>query len=195
MSVPDLGPTAQEVVRVLAGVRDDHLGAPTPCPGHTVASLVAHLDGLAEAFTAAARKDLGPLTDTDPGDAPPDLRPGWRERVPARLLALAEAWRDPAAWDGETRAGGVDLPGEVAGAVALDEVLIHGWDVAVATGQRVTYDEAALTACLGVVGAPRDPASDDGTLFGPPVPVPHGAPLLDRVLGLAGRDPGWSPPG
>lgn len=32
-------------------------------------------------------------------------------------------------------AGGVDLPRQVAGLVALDEVVLHGWDVAKATGQ------------------------------------------------------------
>ncbi len=37
-----------------------------------------------------------------------------------------------------TKAGGVDLPGEVAGLVALDELVVHGWDVARATGQA--YD-------------------------------------------------------
>jgi hypothetical protein len=30
-------------------------------------------------------------------------------------------------------------------------------------------------------------------LFGPPVAVPDGAPLLDGVLGLSGRDPGCKP--
>jgi hypothetical protein len=31
-------------------------------------------------------------------------------------------------------------------------------------------------------------------LFGPVVEVPDDAPLLDRVIGLTGRDPAWSPP-
>jgi len=30
-------------------------------------------------------------------------------------------------------------------------------------------------------------------LFGPVVEVPDDAPLLDRVIGLTGRDPAWSP--
>ena len=32
-----------------------------------------------------------------------------------------------------------------------------------------------------------------GGLFGPPVSVPDDAPLLDRLLGLTGRDPAWRP--
>lgn len=43
---------------------------------------------------------------------------------------MAGAWKDPAAWTGMTRAGGVDLPGEIAAAVAADELVLHGWDLA-----------------------------------------------------------------
>ncbi len=35
---------------------------------------------------------------------------------------------------------------------------------------------------------------DRGDAFGPVVDVSDDAPLLDRVIGLSGRDPGWSAP-
>ena len=41
-----------------------------------------------------------------------------------------------------SRAGGVDFPGEVAGMVALTEVVVHGWDLARATGQPYGIDAA-----------------------------------------------------
>jgi len=43
---------------------------------------------------------------------------------------LAGAWQEPDAWTGMTVAGPVEMPGEIAGLVALNELVIHGWDVA-----------------------------------------------------------------
>ena len=91
-----------------------------------------------------------------------------------------------------TGAGGVDLPGEVAGVVALDELVIHGWDLAKATGQPAGYDGPELDAVHEMVQQFR--AGGIEGLFGPLVDVPDDAPLLDRILGLAGRDPDWQPP-
>jgi uncharacterized protein (TIGR03086 family) len=89
----------------------------------------------------------------------------------------------------------VDLPGEEAGLVALDELVIHGWDVARASGQPYDCDPASLEAVHGFVAQFSGPGMEEqrAGLFGPVVDVPDDAPLLDRVIGLTGRDPGWSP--
>ena len=92
-----------------------------------------------------------------------------------------------------TRVGGVDLPGEVAGVVGLDELVVHGWDLAQATGQAYECDPASLAAVHGFVqqfASPEMAPQRDG-LFGPVVTVAEDAPLLDQVIGLAGRDPHW----
>ncbi|MFG3016077.1 TIGR03086 family metal-binding protein [Streptomyces cinerochromogenes] len=191
MTMIDLGPQTRIVARLAESVTDEQLTAATPCPDQTVRHLLGHLLMLSVAFRDAARKDLGTTTDTRPDAVPWDLGPGWREELPKALDELADAWRDPAAWTGDTRAGGVDLPGAVAGAVVADELVIHGWDLARATGRPYTPDPAALDSALTFLRAAADDPNRGNGLFGPVVPVPPEAPLLDRALGLSGRDPGW----
>ncbi|WP_306338411.1 TIGR03086 family metal-binding protein [Streptomyces sp. KL118A] len=192
----DLGPQARLVARIAERVTDEQLSAPTPCPDYAVRHLLGHLIGLSHAFQGAARKEFGPALDTPPGDSLPDVAPGWRAELAQALAGLARAWRDPEAWQGMTRAGGLDLPGEVAGLVALDELVVHGWDLARATGQEYAPDEASLGAAEALLkpAGNGDGEGDggEGGLFGTPVPVPGDAPLLDRVIGLSGRDPGWA---
>lgn len=188
----DLGPQTRILTRLADGVRDDRLADPTPCPDLAVRNLLGHLTGLAVAFRDAARKDLGPTTDTSPEASVPDVGPGWREELAQVLGELASAWREPDAWTGMTRAGGIDLPGDVAGAVVADELVIHGWDLARATGQEYAPDPAALEAAYGLLAAAAEEADRDAGMFGPVVPVPADAPLLERAVGLSGRDPGWS---
>lgn len=184
----DLGPQTAEVARVVAGVRDEQLGDPTPCEGMPVAGLLDHLVGLTLAFRFAAEKTAfegGPSADA--AALPAD----WRTRLPAQLEALAAAWREPAAWEGEVEVAGVRMPAPAMATVALDEVLVHGWDLAVATGQGYRPDDAAVQACLEFVGDRSDPSGEPAGLFGPPVPVPDDAPAFDRLLGRTGRDPRW----
>lgn len=185
----DLSESCRRTTEVLANVSDDQLDAPTPCTDMTLREMVAHIGALSVAFAAAARKDLGPLTDTPPEDVV-GLEPNWRTTYPAGLAGLAQAWRLPDAWTGMTRAGGIDLPGEVAGAVALTEVVIHGWDVARATGQPYDVDAATAQACLTHL-TQFDPSGTAG-LFGPAVAVSANAPVIDRIIGMSGRDPSWS---
>jgi uncharacterized protein (TIGR03086 family) len=191
----DLGPAASRMSQLIAGISDDRLPGPTPCPDYTLADLLDHVAGLSRAFAAAAAK-----TPPEGGSQAPSvdgarLSDDWRQRIPRDLDAMAAAWRDPAAWTGMTQAGGIDLPGEVAGLVALDELVLHGWDVARASGQAYVCDEASLEAVGGFVAQFSGPGSETqrAGLFGPEVAVAADAPLIDRVVGMAGRDPGWSP--
>ena len=186
---PDLTAAARRIAGLVDFVGDDALGRPTPCEGYTVGDLLDHIAGAAVAFTAAAVKQ--PLDGGSRGDAA-NLGEDWRTRIPEEVLGLAEAWRSPDAWTGMTAAGGVDLPGDLAGVVALDELVIHGWDLAKATGQDPAYDGPGLEAVYATVAKFR--ARGIEGLFGPPVTVPDDAPLLDRILGIAGRDPAWEPP-
>ncbi|AYL35416.1 MULTISPECIES: TIGR03086 family metal-binding protein [Streptomyces] len=190
----DFGPQTRIVARLAEGVRDDRLADPTPCPQYAVRHLLGHLLGLAVAFRDAGRKDLGVTTDTGPQSALPDIGPGWREELPKVLDELAEVWREPAAWTGMTRAGGFDMPGEVTAAVAVDELVVHGWDLARATGQAYVPDPAALAASHAFLRAAAEESERGDGIFGPVVPVPSDAPLLDRTIGLSGRDPGWTRP-
>lgn len=196
MTMLDLRPAADRLAILVQRIPDDRLADPTPCPKYSLGDLLDHVGGLAIAFTAAATKTGGDLGAQGPAGDASRLGDDWRTRIPHDLGGLADAWRQPTAWTGMTQAGGVDLPGEVAGLVALDELVLHGWDVARASGQQFECDPELLEAVHGFVqqfSGPGQEASREG-LFGPVVPVPEKAPLLDRVVGLAGRDPAWSPP-
>lgn len=193
MTMIDLGPQTRMVAGLAETVTDEQLTAATPCPDLAVRNLLGHIHMLSVAFRDAARKDLGPTTDTNPAAAVPDIGSGWRETLPKALDELADAWRDPAAWTGMTRAGGVELPGEVAGAVVVDELVIHGWDLAQAIGRLYAPDPAALDAAHGFLLMAAEDPNRGGGLFGPVVPVAEDAPLLERAVGLSGRDPMWRP--
>jgi uncharacterized protein (TIGR03086 family) len=195
----DLDPAAREVARLLDGVTDDQLAGPTPCPDYPVAALLDHFMGLSLAFTWAARKTTAAEGGSGAsGRGRPTaehLDPDWRTVLPKRLGELVEAWRDPAAWEGTTAAGGVTMPAEAIGATALNELVLHGWDLARATGQSFTCDAASTAVVFALTSESALPemAPIREGLFGPVVEVPEDAPAFDRALGFAGRDPAWTP--
>ena len=190
----DLRPTTTTLAALVRGVRDDQLTGPTPCPEYSVADLLDHIGGLSVAFTSAARKD--DIEGHAPSADGSRLEGGFRDRIAAALDELGDAWQDPAAYDGMTMAGPVEMPGDQAALVALDEVTVHAWDLAVATGQPYPADPAAVAACQDFVAGfapPPGGASDTGGLFGPPVALPADASSLDQLIGATGRDPAWTP--
>jgi uncharacterized protein (TIGR03086 family) len=192
MDMIDMTAPCRSTAKILDGVAEDQLAGPTPCERLTLSEVVAHVGGLGAAFAAAARKDLDESTDSPPGDEGYLLDDYWRSHYPANLAALADAWRDPDAWAGMTRIGGVDLPGEVCGMVGLTEVVIHGWDVAVATGQDYEVDDDVAEALLAHMVGFTAQGPVEG-LFGPAVEIVDGACAFDRALALSGRDPQWRP--
>src|ERR1700710_2142804 len=106
----DLAPAAQEMNRLLAGVRDDQLAEPTPCPDWTVADLLAHVHQFATVFT---------------------------------LNALVTAGQEESAWTGRVSAGGVEMDAADNALVAIEELVVHGWDLARSTGQGFECAESS----------------------------------------------------
>ena len=71
MSNVDLGPAAQRLAGLLAGVKDDELDRPTPCPEYSLGDLISHIGGFALAFTDAAAKKDGGHAEREPGGTGP----------------------------------------------------------------------------------------------------------------------------
>jgi uncharacterized protein (TIGR03086 family) len=187
-SMLDLSPAARRVAALLKKITDEQLTDPTPSDCD-VATVLDHLMGLTRAFVETAHKTV--TENTAPQASGAHLDPDWRTILPVRLAELAGAWRDPEAWQGLADAGGVTMPAEMMGVVALDELVLHGWDLARATRQPYAVDAASTAACLRFVEAMAQPGQGRDGLFGPVVALPDDAPPFHRVLGLAGRDPAW----
>ena len=185
----DFDPPARQLRSLLLGIGEVELAGPTPCQGWTVAALLVHLMGVSAAFAQAARK----LTGVPGTDGPPpqpraaDLPTYWRSRMPVLIEELAAAWRDPMAWTGTSQVGGVPMPAATIGAFGMNELVVHSWDLAKATGQDYAADPRILEALVELLS--QGPSG----LFGPVVEYEDEGSLLDQVVSLAGRDPRWKP--
>lgn len=167
------------------------LAAPTPCRDFDLRGLVDHFAGTSSAMARAGRRE--PLDADDPWGSRTRVADGaWAGVLASNVDAVATAWARPGAWDGVVDTG-AEMPAGMVGDTALLEVLLHGWDVARATGGH-------LEVSIGLAEALLDRASATAELgrqmeaYGPEVPVPADAPALDRALGVTGRDPDWAPP-
>lgn len=157
MGMNDLSPACRRTADAVMNVPDELLDRATPCDGMRLSELLAHVGDLAE-------RSPRPHARTSAVDRHPPSQAAeddWRSAYPRHLTELADAWRSAEAWTGMTRAGGIDLPGEVAGLVALTEVVVHGWDVAAASGQPYDCDATTAQVCLAYLGQ-FDPAGTEG---------------------------------
>ncbi|HVX45936.1 MAG TPA: TIGR03086 family metal-binding protein [Mycobacteriales bacterium] len=173
----DLKPACDRMTDVLAGVADDQLAEPTPCAEYTVRDLIAHIDQVARGFAALARgRDEEPAGED------------WRADAARNVRALGAAWDEPAAWRGSSAVAGPDLSNELWGKIAFTEIVVHGWDLARATGQPFELPEATVRACLDHVAVfvPNAPVPE---IWGTVVTPPPDATLLEQVVAITGRDP------
>jgi uncharacterized protein (TIGR03086 family) len=181
---------AESAVNVVRGVEPDWLNAPTPCSEYDVRALLNHyLFWTGRRGECAARKRVS----DDPAEGHDFLQEaGWAETYVTQARRTAQAWSDPAAWEGSTGLTGAgEMPADFVGGILFVEFVLHGWDLARATGVPLELDDDVLQAAHVRLSAMADQARRFKA-FGPEVPVAESAPLLDRVLGLAGRDPNWA---
>lgn len=173
----DLEPGTTTMSRLVSGVQDEHLALRTPCSDWTVADLLAHVHQFTSVFTTNAAKAAA--------DPPQSLVDDWRTAIPTALGQLASAWQDESAWQGKTSAGGVEMDAADNALVAMEELTVHGWDLARATGQQASATDDQLDRVDSFFelfgGAP----------FGPPTEPPADADRLARTIARTGRDPQW----
>ena len=154
--------------------------APTPCEGWTVRDVVAHVIETERDFIEKQGLDVGPAPLTDPVQA-------WRTHSAHLIAVLGQdgvAERDYDGYFGRTTIGDT-----IADFYGWD-LMIHGWDVARATGQEwhISEEEAARLEATAIGWG--EALYSEG-VCAPALSVPDDATGTDRLLAMLGRDPAW----
>lgn len=179
-----LGMARERAVPVLRGIPDTALSAPTPCAEYDVKALVDHLFQVIVQFQRLAVKEA-----SDFGETPERVAgsPEWRERLADEADRLVAAWSTPGAEEGTT--GAMNMPARLVGSMALLDLTVHVWDLAMATGQADPGPDEAIVAELSGAVDELAPTARKMGVFGEPVPEAEGASTFERLLARTGRDP------
>ena len=167
-------------------VREDQWHAPTPCSDWDVRALVNHVVSeerwSVPLFAGATIAEVGNRFDGDVLDDDP-------------ILYAAEAAEDAKAAVSET---GVlertvhlsfgDTPADEYVRQLFADHLVHGWDLAVATGNNRTLDPEAAQSCLAWFTDEEELYRGAGVI-GPRLELSSNASPQDRLLAAFGRDP------
>jgi uncharacterized protein (TIGR03086 family) len=181
---------ADAAARIVGNVQPSQFGRPTPCADWDVRTLLNHLI-VWTSYSLEARAHGGSVgQDVIDRDFAAD--PGFAADYRAQLDRALAAWSDPVRWEGSLNVMGSPTPAADVAALNIAEMVLHGWDLAAATGQAYTVGEPAAAVALRAVEANAE-LFRQYQGFAEPVPVPGSASVLDRVLALSGRDPGWKP--
>jgi uncharacterized protein (TIGR03086 family) len=184
MDVVDLDQRAIDTLAVLiAGIPRDEYSAPTPCSDWLVADLITHLIAGNVKYTAIANGAEWTRTvpEVDAGDDPPAI-------YRATADEMLRAWRQPGVLDRE-----IALPrgrgrAESALCVHLGETLVHGWDLATATGRPFAVDPDVVEARLANYTSWLPEQRAEGVPFSDAKQIPADAAPLDRLAAFLGRN-------
>jgi uncharacterized protein (TIGR03086 family) len=151
------------------------LGDSTPCDEWNVRTLLNHMIDTHHYFTGVARGESPAL----PASPPPDVLADdpvahYEEARQATLKAFSEP-------------GVVEKTGPSLGIAFVDQ-LVHGWDLATATGQDATIPDDLAQAAFQMIEG-RMPPDRRGDAFKPEVPMPADASAQEKLLGYGGRAP------
>jgi uncharacterized protein (TIGR03086 family) len=164
-------------------------GATTPCREWTMSDLTRHALGTTAGLARLGRRE--PLDADDPWGAPASDLTG-TDQLSSQLNDLASAWSEPTAWEGEVDMGGQPMPAPMLGDMVLAEVVLHGWDLARASGQRLEVPDQVAHELRRGIEATADLGRRMGA-YADAVEIDDDASDLDQALAAAGRDPRWSP--
>lgn len=187
-SIERLERTGEQFCSLVAGLQDGQWGAATPCAEWDVAGLVRHMvmgNRIFVGVLAGAPVSPQALYEEYRGHGP-TLLPG---DVTGAARALVAAFRRPDALERPVTIPVGTVPGHVAVDIRVVENIVHGWDLATASGQRPAFEDADVEAALGFTERARSIVPRDRRPFADPVPVDGDATALDRLVALLGRQP------
>ena len=186
---PQLSDAADAAARVVSGVSPEQFGGPTPCTGWDVRALLNHL--ILWTSYSLEKRARGESVAEEFMSTDFTADPDFAGRYRAQLDRALAAWAGPAVWEGKLDVMGSATPAADVAAMNLAEMVLHGWDLAVATGQPYTLSDAAARATRAAVEANAELFRQyEG--FAPAVPVPADATVLEAALAASGRDPSWA---
>lgn len=171
---------------VVAGTKAEQFDDPTPCAEWTVRDLLNHVIG--EWVTIAAGADGRRVEMNDGTDHVAEDHLGAYERA---AKAALEAFKEPGALEKKFTLPWGDTPGAAMLGLAITDAVVHGWDLAKATGQEFRIDEDAAESAYQMTSSMLAPKGSfpRGDSFGDPVEVPNDAGPADKLLGYLGRKP------
>jgi uncharacterized protein (TIGR03086 family) len=167
-------------------VQPGQLGRPTPCPEYDVRKLLSHIVGGVHRTACVGEGgnalDVPALVDGVPDD-------GWLQAFREATARAGAAWADDAKLDELVAVPWGKVPGRGALAGYIQEVVVHGWDLASATGQPVEGDPELAEFALAFAhrALPPEPRGTAEIPFGPVVPAPPASGPYTQLATYLGR--------